>query len=90
MNRKTFHKMYQKILSDITCHRFKLLTGQEMDKMHHCAVGSREAHDDLTFQKTGQLGNKYKETNKQAKNYYFYSKIFRADLLYIRILLFIC
>ena len=77
MNRKTFHKMYQKILSDITCHRFKLLTGQEMDKMHHCAVGSREAHDDLTFQKTGQLGKKCKQINKQKIMTYGLLKCFR-------------
>ena len=36
----------------------------------------------MTFQKTGQLGKKYKQTNKQAKNYdLWFSKMFWADLL---------
>ena len=69
-----------KILLDITCHRFKLLTGQEMDEMHHCAIGSREAHDDLTFPKNRAIRQEV-QTNKQTKNYDLWSfKMFQADL----------
>ena len=38
----------------------------------------------MIFQNKGQLGKKYKQTNKQAKNYHlWFSKMFWADLLYV-------
>ena len=55
------------------------MTGQEIDKMHHCAVGSREAHDDLTFPKNRAIRQEV-QTNKQTKNYDLWSfKMFWAN-----------